>query len=67
MLYVCGIMGFLLGFLSGQMFLSFMLRGVSRKEILENKHIQMKYGLLNWGFAIFGGYVASTFYLHISG
>jgi len=62
MIYVCGIVGFTIGFAFGQMLLFFLLRGVSKEDMLNDKYIQLKYGLLNWGVALLGGYGAILLY-----
>lgn len=56
MIYVAGIVGFIGGFLVGQMALYFLLRHKSKEELLEDKSLKFKYGLLNWGFAALGSY-----------
>ncbi|MCK5383960.1 MAG: hypothetical protein KAJ29_00195 [Alphaproteobacteria bacterium] len=62
MIYVYGIIGFTVGFSFGQMFLFFLLRGMSREKMLNDKYIQLKYGLLNWLIAILGAYGAVFLY-----
>lgn len=62
MIYVYGILGFVIGFAFGQMLLSFLLRGVSKEDMLNDKHIQLKYGLMNWGLAILSCYGAIELY-----
>lgn len=56
MIYVIGIVGFVGGFLAGQMVLYFMLRHKTNEELLNDPHLKLKYGLLNWGLAILGCY-----------
>lgn len=56
MVYGIGILGFIAGFIAGQMLLYFMLRHKSREELLNDPYIKWKYGLLNWGVAALGAY-----------
>lgn len=56
MIYLVGIIGFIGGFLAGQMLLYFLLRHKSNQELLEDKSLKVKYGLLCWGCAILGSY-----------
>lgn len=56
MIYGVGIMGFVGGFIAGQMILYFLLRHKSNKELLQDPHLKLKYGLLNWGMAALGAY-----------
>lgn len=56
MVYVAGIIGFIGGFLAGQMLLYFMLRHKSREELLNDKSLKWKYGFLNWLVAGLGAY-----------
>ncbi len=62
MIYVYGIIGFTLGFSVGQVLLFHILRGVSKEEMLNNKSIQLKYGLLNWLIALLCGYGGIVLY-----
>lgn len=56
MIYAAGIFGFIGGFALGQMVLYFLLRNVSKEDLLNDPHIKWKYGTLNWVFAILGSY-----------
>jgi hypothetical protein len=56
MVYVAGIIGFIGGFAAGQMLLYFMLRHRSREELMNDKSLKWKYGILNWGMAALGAY-----------
>jgi hypothetical protein len=56
MIYVAGIIGFVGGFAVGQMVLFFLLRHKSNEELLRDKHLKLKYGLINWLFAVMGCY-----------
>lgn len=49
-----GLCGFILGFVCGMMLNAWLLRGVPRAQILKDKSISNRYGLLNWGIALFG-------------
>lgn len=51
MVYVFGIIGFIAGFILGQMLLYFLLRHKSRKELVENDSLKWTYGILNWVIA----------------
>lgn len=62
MVYGIGILGFIAGFIAGQMLLYFMLRHKSREELLNDPYIKWKYGLLNWGVAALGAYAFVTVY-----
>lgn len=66
MIYVCGVIGFFLGFGAGQVALYYLLRNRSNKEILTDASIRWTYGLLNWAFAGLGAWLAMrlwTFYI----
>lgn len=56
MIYVMGILGFVGGFILGQMVLYFLLRHKSNEELLNDKMLKLKYGLVGWGCAAFGAY-----------
>lgn len=56
MVYGIGILGFIAGFIAGQMLLYFMLRHKTREELLTDPYIKWKYGLINWGMAALGSY-----------
>lgn len=62
MVYVLGVIGFISGFIAGQMLLLFLLRNVSKEDMLNDKYIKVKYGLLNWIIAILGSYSAVMMY-----
>tara|TARA_R110001592_G_scaffold29350_13_gene106695 strand:- start:179 stop:382 length:204 start_codon:yes stop_codon:yes gene_type:complete len=62
MVYVVGIVGFIFGFVAGQMFLLFLLRDVSKEDLLNDPYIKMKYGILNWVIAISGSCSAVLVY-----
>lgn len=52
MIYVVGTIGFVCGFFLGQVVLMRILRNVPNEELLENKALQWKYGMLNWLVAV---------------
>ena len=56
MVYGIGILGFIGGFLFGQMVLYFLLRHKTREELLNDRYLKLKYGLLNWGMAALGAF-----------
>lgn len=56
MVYLIGTLGFFCGFVFGQMLLFFMLRNVSKEDLLNDPYLKWKYGLLNWVIAGFGSY-----------
>lgn len=56
MIYAAGIVGFIGGFVLGQMILFFLLRHKTNEELLNDKYLKLKFGLLNWGCAALGAY-----------
>ena len=62
MVFLVGFIGFILGFVAGQAILYFMLRNVSTEDLVEDKSLRLKYGLINWGVAIGGAYYAVYMY-----
>lgn len=52
MIYVVGTFGFICGFFLGQLILLRLLRGVPREDLIGNKGLHWKYGLLNWFVAL---------------
>jgi intracellular septation protein A len=56
MVYVVGVIGFFGGFALGLMVLSFLLRNVKSEDLLNDRFLKWKYGLLNWMFAGLGCY-----------
>lgn len=56
MIYVFGIIGFVFGAIAGQMLLYVMLRHKSNEELLNDKTLKLKFGLLAWGCAAIGSY-----------
>ena len=62
MVYVAGIIGFLFGFIMGQVLLARWLKGRSRRELITDKALHYRYGLFNWMVAILCCYLAFQFY-----
>ena len=62
MVYVLGVFGFIFGFGFGQALLFFMLRNVSKEDLLNDRYLKWKYGLLNWGLAVLWCYVFVSIY-----
>ncbi|MCB9983809.1 MAG: hypothetical protein H6861_09100 [Rhodospirillales bacterium] len=56
MIYGVGIVGFIGGFIFGQMVLYFLLRHKTNEELLNDRWLKIKYGLLGWGCAALGAY-----------
>lgn len=56
MIYLMGILGFVGGFILGQMVLYFLLRHKTKEELLNDKSLKWTYGLINWAFAGLGSY-----------
>ena len=51
MIFIIGLIGFILGFFAGQLLLVRLLRHYSREELMENKKLR-KYAILNWIIAL---------------
>lgn len=62
MVYVIGVLGFVLGFLAGQLLLLRLLNDRTNREITTDSGIKWTYGLLNWIVAGAGSYVAVVLY-----
>lgn len=62
MIYVFGIFGFVSGFALGQMVLYFLLRHISRDELLNNQNLRWTYGIMNWLIAALGSYSCVVLY-----
>jgi hypothetical protein len=52
MIYIIGTVGFIAGFVLGQILLMRWLKEYSKEELLENKDLHWKYGFFNWVVAI---------------
>ena len=50
MVYLIGVIGFIVGFFVGQMLLVYSLRDsdLSNKELMEDRALRLKYGIFNW-------------------
>jgi len=62
MIYVVGFFGFIGGFALGMMVLMFLLKNVSKEDLLNDPYIKWKYGILNWAIAGLGVYSAISMY-----
>jgi ABC-type antimicrobial peptide transport system permease subunit len=62
MLSFVGLLGFIAGFILGQMVLYVLLRGTSKNELLDSKRLHWKYGTLNWLIALLGMAAAMVVY-----
>ena len=62
MIYLFGTLGFIAGFFLGQLFLLRILRNVPKDELMLNKSLHWKYGVLNWAVALITA--ASAVYLY---
>ena len=62
MIYVAGVLGFIGGFAFGLMLLTFLLRNVSKEDLLNDPYIKWKYGLLTWAVAFLGAYAGVEMY-----
>ncbi len=67
MIYIVGTIGFVFGFVLGQMALMVMLRQRSNREILKDKSIHWSYGLFNWLLAGLGAWLAASLYALYAG
>ena len=56
MIYIIGFIGFISGFVLGQMILLALLKDRSRQDLLNDRTIRWKYGILNWMIAGLGAY-----------
>jgi hypothetical protein len=62
-----GTLGFVFGFLIGQIILAFILRDVTREELITNKKLARRYGLLNWVIAFGVAALSVQIYLSLFG
>ncbi len=62
MVYVFGLIGFVCGFVLGQIIIAYLLRGVKTEDLLNDKLLRFKYGTFNWGIAFVSGYGAVLIY-----
>lgn len=56
MVYVISIIGFIGGFALGLFFIQLFLKNKSNKDLLEDKGLKWKFGLIPWVTAIMGAY-----------
>ena len=56
MVYLCGIVGFILGFVGGIFVINLFLAGYSKGELLKNRSLRWTYGLAVWVFAALGAW-----------
>ena len=56
MVYLIGVLGFIGGFIAGQMILYLHLKNVSKEELLTSQKLKWTYGLFNWLMAAVGSY-----------
>ncbi len=61
MVYALGVLGFICGFLAGQMLLAFILRHRSNQELTSDASLKI-YGLLNWLVAAGGAFAFVVIY-----
>ena len=62
MVYLVGMIGFILGFALGQVVLMHLLRSRTNTEILTDKSIRLKYGLISWGITFLCCYLSIRAY-----
>ena len=56
MVYVIGIIGFIGGFIAGQLLLLRLLKDRSNEDLAQDRFVKWTYGLLNWIIAGIGAY-----------
>lgn len=56
MVYVVGFIGFIFGFILGQLVLLHLLRERSRRDLVMDKSLRWTYGILNWIIAGLSSY-----------
>jgi ABC-type antimicrobial peptide transport system permease subunit len=57
MVYIVGIIGFILGFIIGQAILLKLLKDIPNDKLLNDSSLRWKYGTLNWMFAGLGSFI----------
>ena len=62
MVYLFGIIGFIVGFAFGLMLLYVLLRHRSNRDLLTDDSLKLKFGLLNWALAALGCYLFVQLY-----
>ena len=54
---IAAVLGTMLGFVFGLAVLTYITRGIKKKELLEDQDKKLWLGLLGWFFAIVGGWL----------
>lgn len=62
MIYVCGIIGFVLGFSAGLFIINLFLRQYPTNELMRNKSLRWTYGLFCWILAGLGAWAGVFMY-----
>lgn len=62
MVYLSGVIGFILGFAAGLVVINLFLRTYSKSELVRNKSLRWTYGLAVWVFAGLGVWLGVWFY-----
>lgn len=62
MVYVFGMIGFISGFVLGQILLMYWLKRYSREELISNKSLRYTYGVMNWLIAVLCSWSAVEIY-----
>lgn len=62
MVYIIGFLGFIAGFALGLLILNRLLRHRPASELMNNKSLQLRYGLFNWLIAGLCAYCAVWLY-----
>lgn len=57
MVYICGIVGFILGFIAGLFIINLFLARYSKRELLKDRSLRWTYGLAVWIFGALGSWV----------
>lgn len=56
MIYFIGMLGFVGGFIFGMMLVNFLLRHRPKEDLLHDKSLKWKFGLIVWATALLGAY-----------
>lgn len=54
MVYFIGFVGLALGFALGQLLLAYLLKDYTKQQLLEDRDLRVKYGVINWFLALLG-------------
>lgn len=57
MVYIVGTIGFILGFIAGQVILLKLLKDLPKDKLINDSSLRWKYGTLNWLLAALGSFV----------